>query len=124
MPVREANDWSPHLELPARFPDLVSGYSNVPEFTNYAVDFSQCLDYVLLSAPSPTEPYGLSSLTSAPVLTSRDMARYVAMPNEGMPSDHVSLVCDAVWTRFSDLDDARLRGNILQDIDCDVACRS
>ena len=27
----------------------------------------------------------------------KDMQRHVAMPNEHMPSDHVSLVCDLRW---------------------------
>jgi hypothetical protein len=96
----EATIWSPHLELPAHFPDLFSGYSNVPEFTNYAIDFAESLDYILLSEASPTEPYGFSSLAYAPVLKARDMKRYVAMPNETMPSDHISLVCDVVWKRL------------------------
>jgi hypothetical protein len=96
----EGTLWSPHLELPAHFPNLSSGYTSVPEFTNYAIDFAESLDYVLLSGVSSTEPYGLSSLTCAPVLKSRDMKQYVAMPNQSMPSDHISLVCDAVWSRF------------------------
>ena len=29
--------------------------------------------------------------------TREDVEKYVAMPNECMPSDHVSLVCDLKW---------------------------
>jgi mRNA deadenylase 3'-5' endonuclease subunit Ccr4 len=89
------------LELPQNFPNLVSGYfRQLPEFTNFAVDFAETLDYILLSEASPTEAYGLVPWRSAPLLSFHEMQQYVSMPNEVMPSDHVSLVCDAQWIRF------------------------
>ena len=81
-------DAPPTIYLPSCFPNLISGYQKIPEFTNYAVDFSETLDYILISEPM------LEVVDAAPVFTRSDMEQFVAMPNEFMPSDHVSMLCD------------------------------
>jgi mRNA deadenylase 3'-5' endonuclease subunit Ccr4 len=91
----------PQIRLPLSFPTLVSGYPEIPEFTNFAVDFKETLDYILASKPSETELYGLTPKDAAPTPTADIMKTYVAMPNEFMPSDHLSLVCDFQWQRYS-----------------------
>jgi mRNA deadenylase 3'-5' endonuclease subunit Ccr4 len=73
----------------------------MPEFTNFAVDFEETLDYILASKSSEAEPCGLAPKDSAPTPTAEMLKTYVAMPNEFMPSDHVSLVCDFKWQRYS-----------------------
>jgi mRNA deadenylase 3'-5' endonuclease subunit Ccr4 len=85
------------IRLPPSFPTLVSGYPEIPEFTNFAIDFKETLDYILASKPSETELYGLTPKDAAPTPTTEMMKPYAAMPNEFMPSDHVSLVCDFKW---------------------------
>ena len=88
----------PPIVLPASFPNLVSGCPDMPEFTNYAVDFVETLDYVLASETSEHERYGFRPKKAAPMPNAEEISRYVAMPNEFMPSDHVSVVCDLEWT--------------------------
>jgi hypothetical protein len=90
----------PKIELPPCFPNLISGYVEIPEFTNYAVDFTETLDYILASEPASEEGVGFEASAAAPVPTSLEMKDYVAMPNEFMPSDHVSIVCDLKWKQF------------------------
>ena len=90
----------PRISLPDAFPNLFSGYTELPEFTNYAVDFAETLDYVLASKTSCTEPFGFEVISSAPVPPKSEMEKFVAMPNENMPSDHVSIACDLRWKRY------------------------
>jgi 2',5'-phosphodiesterase len=90
----------PEIRLPASFPNLLSGYQEMPAFTNFAVDFAETLDYILVSEPTQEEGVGFEVLDAAPLPTSLDMKKYVAMPNECMPSDHVSIVCDLRWKRY------------------------
>lgn len=90
----------PFIQLPSTFPRLISGFPNLPEFTNYAIDFSETLDYILVSEPSLSEPFGLLPYRAAPMPTSDFVRQYVAMPNEHMPSDHVSLICDLEWEHY------------------------
>jgi hypothetical protein len=90
----------PRITLPASFPNLISGYTELPEFTNYAVDFSETLDYVLASKPSCVEEFGFEVISSAPVPPKSEMEEFVAMPNENMPSDHLSIACDLKWKRY------------------------
>ena len=89
------------LKLPESFPSLSSGYVPVPDFTNYSIDFAETLDYILLSESSPVHEYGLVAVRTAPIPRREEMkASYGAMPNEFMPSDHISLVVDASWTQY------------------------
>jgi mRNA deadenylase 3'-5' endonuclease subunit Ccr4 len=92
----------PKIELPPCFPNLISGYVEIPEFTNYAVDFTETLDYILASEPASEEGVGFEASAAAPVPTSLEMKDYVAMPNEFMPSDHVSIVCDLKWKHLGE----------------------
>jgi mRNA deadenylase, exonuclease subunit and related nucleases len=85
---------APTLILPEAFPRLVSGCEEMPEFTNYAVDFVDTLDYVLASQVSDHELYGFVPVRSARMPTSEEIKQFIAMPNEFMPSDHVSVVAD------------------------------
>jgi hypothetical protein len=89
----------PAVVLPSCFPTLVSGCKNVPPFTNYATDFIETLDYIFASVPSSQEPYGFRPKGEAPMPPEDLVKRYVAMPNEFMPSDHVALVCDFEWVK-------------------------
>lgn len=92
----------PPLVLPRIFPNLFSGYREMPEFTNLAVDFEETLDYILASEPSDMDPFGFVPKRSAIMPTASEVKQYVAMPNEFMPSDHVSLVCDLEWKTHYD----------------------
>ena len=86
-----------HLCFPPSFPRLISGYPRIPAFTNYSVGFAETFDYIFVSEPSATAEFGFHPIESAPVPTGEDMDKYGPMPNECMPSDHVSLVCDLAW---------------------------
>lgn len=88
------------IKLPPSFPHLVSGYPELPDFTNFAVDFTETLDYIFVSTPSPTEPCGLIPVNAAPIMAIEEMKKFVAMPNASMPSDHVSLLCDLKWKNY------------------------
>lgn len=90
----------PMIVLPDCFPSLQSGCLEVPKFTNYAVDFIDTLDYILVSEQSSKEPFGFVPKRSSPMPTEKDITKYIAMPNECMPSDHVSVVCDIECTKF------------------------
>ena len=84
-----------HLELPPSFPKLLSGYQNaLPDFTHFIESFVCTLDYILV-----TENFACD-MKVAPTMLMDDVKRYVAMPNEVMPSDHISLACDLAWRRF------------------------
>jgi len=87
----------PVISLPPSFPNLISGYIEMPKFTNYAVDFIDTLDYILASEASESEPFGFRRKVSAPMPTEEMITKYVAMPNECMPSDHVAIACDLEW---------------------------
>ena len=88
------------IELPSSFPILASGCLEVPQFTNFATDFIETLDYVFASVPSEREPYGFKPKGEAPMLSEEMVEKYVAMPNEVMPSDHVAVVCDFEWVKY------------------------
>lgn len=90
----------PSIHLPSSFPNLISGCREMPKFTNYALGFVETLDYILASEPSKTESYGFIQLNSAPMPSEDMVRRYIAMPNEFMPSDHVSIVCDLEWRKY------------------------
>ena len=95
------NKKPPTISLPDSFPTLVSGCLKIPEFTNYAIDFVETLDYVLASEPSTTELHGFIPLRDARFPRTEEMKQFVAMPNEFMPSDHVSVVCDLQWRKYN-----------------------
>lgn len=84
----------PTITLPPCFPNLISGSIQIPKFTNYAVDFVDCLDYVLASEVSENEKYGFSQKKSARMPSENDIKPFIALPNECMPSDHISVLCD------------------------------
>lgn len=100
----DANDHfppPPTLELPSSFPSIILGSdpSSESSFTHYVSGFVGTLDYVVASCCS-SEEFGFERVSSAPMPCKEDniLSPHVAMPNEGMPSDHVSLVCDLRWT--------------------------
>jgi 2',5'-phosphodiesterase len=86
----------PTIEFPDSFPQLVSGYDPIPEFSNYVVGFIETLDYIFISDIKDDRVLVVSS--SAPTPTITEMQTYPAIPNEDYPSDHVSLACDFRWT--------------------------
>lgn len=81
------------LEFPDSFPKFVSGYSDqeCPEFTHFIEAFVCTLDYILV-----TENF-VEGKTSAPTPALDDVQKYIAMPNECYPSDHISLGSDLSW---------------------------
>jgi hypothetical protein len=87
----------PTITLPTCFPDLISGCTTIPAFTNYAVDFVETLDYIFASEPSREEKFGFRPLGHAPMPSEEMVKNLVAMPNKLMPSDHVAIVCDFEW---------------------------
>ena len=95
----------PEITLPNSFPKLISGYIQMPEFTNYSIDFAETLDYIFASAPSSTSgcddkndaSSGFEVVSSAPIPSKMAMKPFVGMPNENMPSDHVAIACDLKW---------------------------
>lgn len=137
----------PHLALPPSFAMVQSGCTETPQFTNYALNFVDTLDYVLASKASETEPFGFEPKGSAPMPSIEDVEQHISMvsmqhawcdivlpyntvqietpnashsthpsfltilfcvfrtqhmqPNEFMPSDHVSIVCDFEWCRHN-----------------------
>lgn len=95
--TRESKPLPPMILLPTSFPKLTSGCLIMPKFTNFAVDFIDTLDYILASEASDSEPFGFKRKRSAPMPDHEDITKYIAMPNEVMPSDHVSVVCDLQW---------------------------
>jgi len=88
----------PTLALPDTFPTLCSGYRDLPPFTHYIQGFVGTLDYILASESSSEEPFGFRPKRWAPMPSARQVKQYVALPNEGMPSDHLCLVCDLEYT--------------------------
>jgi len=78
------------LEFPSSFPNFMSAYENMPEFTHYIEAFVCTLDYILV-----TNNFELDKSGATP--KREDIEKYIAMPNESMPSDHVSLVADLKW---------------------------
>lgn len=78
------------LEFPPTFPKFSSGYPTPPDFTHYIEGFVCTLDYILMTNNFEVEKTGATP-------TRDDVEKYIAMPNERMPSDHVSLVCDLRW---------------------------
>ena len=78
------------LEFPSSFPNFISGYKDMPEFSHYIEAFVCTLDYILV-----TNNFELDKSGATP--KREDIDKYIAMPNEVMPSDHVSLVADLKW---------------------------
>ena len=90
----------PMIALPTTFPEIELGYEMIPEFTNYAVDFAETLDYVFASKRSAGMSTGFELVSSVSVPSKKEMEELcVAMPNANMPSDHVSIACDFKWVR-------------------------
>jgi len=80
------------LEFPSSFPTFVSAYEDMPEFTHFIEAFVCTLDYILV-----TNNFELDKSGATP--KREDIEKYIAMPNEVMPSDHVSLVADLKWKK-------------------------
>lgn len=64
-----------------------------PQFTNYTVGFSGCLDYIFYQSDS------LQVKEVIPLYSEEDLQKYVALPNIVFPSDHVALVSDIEWSK-------------------------
>jgi len=75
------------VEYPPSFPQLISAYDKAPDFTHFIECFAATLDYILASS-------NFEVVRSASTLSFDDMKEHVAMPNEFMASDHISLVAD------------------------------
>jgi mRNA deadenylase 3'-5' endonuclease subunit Ccr4 len=67
------------IQLPGSFPILQSGCKEMPKFTNYAPGFVDTLDYIFGSQASKNEIFGFQPKKSAPMLSIKDVERFVAM---------------------------------------------
>lgn len=89
----------PTIELPDHFPTFLPGYPTEPTFTHYLDCFVGSLDHIFISQCSEHCPFGLAPLQCAPMPSVEDVTEHVAMPSEKLPSDHISLVADLVFTQ-------------------------
>ncbi|CAG9760881.1 unnamed protein product [Ceutorhynchus assimilis] len=62
--------------------------SGTPKYTNYTPDFKGCLDYIFV------ETHRLATTRVIPVASEKELMKYIGLPNEVYPSDHLSLVVD------------------------------
>ncbi|KAL3281900.1 hypothetical protein HHI36_005105 [Cryptolaemus montrouzieri] len=58
-----------------------------PKYTNYTNDFKSCLDYIFIQR-------GEIEVKRVIPLPEEELEKYVGLPNEVYPSDHIALVCD------------------------------
>eukprot|EP00532_Pseudo-nitzschia_australis_P007031 CAMPEP_0168172304 /NCGR_PEP_ID=MMETSP0139_2-20121125/5167_1 /TAXON_ID=44445 /ORGANISM="Pseudo-nitzschia australis, Strain 10249 10 AB" /LENGTH=795 /DNA_ID=CAMNT_0008089915 /DNA_START=20 /DNA_END=2407 /DNA_ORIENTATION=+ len=91
----------PYIKLSDFFPIVQSGCKENPPFTNFSLDFVDTLDYVLASKASASEMFGFEPKRSAAMPSILDVKEFISMPNEFMPSDHVSIVCDFDLCRYN-----------------------
>jgi mRNA deadenylase 3'-5' endonuclease subunit Ccr4 len=88
----------PELRLPDSVPVIVSGHhTEHPEFTHYVVEYKATLDHILMS--SSTKTARLDPIRQAPLPTLSQVTRHTAMPSISFPSDHCSVLVDAIWTK-------------------------
>ncbi|XP_034231600.1 2',5'-phosphodiesterase 12 [Thrips palmi] len=64
-----------------------------PQFTNYTVGFSGCLDYIFYQTDSMRVKEVL------PLYSEEELQKYTALPNIVFPSDHVALVSEIEWSK-------------------------
>lgn len=62
-----------------------------PEFTNYTVGFSACLDYIFYQ----TDKLKVSQVVPFP--TTDELKAHMAIPSIVFPSDHIALIADLEW---------------------------
>jgi hypothetical protein len=72
----------PCISLSSSFPQLESGYERIPEFTNYAVDFAETLDYIFAWKTFSADKVGFELIRSASIPDKEEMKEFLAMPNE------------------------------------------
>lgn len=77
------------LELTQPF-EMASAYG-APEFTNYTVGFSGCLDYIYYQTDA------LNLLQTVPIPSEDILKEHTALPSPVFPSDHVALIADFSW---------------------------
>lgn len=70
--------------------NIASAYG-APQYTNFTVGFSACLDYIFYH----TDLLKVSQL--APLPTEEELKQFTALPSIVFPSDHISLVADLEW---------------------------
>lgn len=83
------DDDFPAICLPKSFPRMHRAISPAPQFTHMINGFKGDLDHIIISS-------GLRVTSSAPMPDLTHISEQTAMPDETMPSDHISLVCDIV----------------------------
>ncbi|XP_076270242.1 2',5'-phosphodiesterase 12-like [Rhynchophorus ferrugineus] len=67
---------------------ILESASGLPKYTNYTLDFKDCLDYIFV------ERNKFSVLRNVPVTGPEVLEQYAGLPNEFFPSDHLALVVD------------------------------
>eukprot|EP00934_Nitzschia_sp_Nitz4_P001995 Nitzschia sp. Nitz4//scaffold216_size36101//14825//16897//NITZ4_007778-RA/size36101-processed-gene-0.43-mRNA-1//-1//CDS//3329542185//1995//frame0 len=97
------DDNFPKLSLPDSFPDVVSAYPVIPEFTHYVGGFQGTLDHILIT---PQAHQGqLECVGQAEMPSVEQVTQEIAMPSASFPSDHVALVADLKWLRKTTCND-------------------
>ncbi|XP_072296071.1 2',5'-phosphodiesterase 12 [Eucyclogobius newberryi] len=79
------------MDLASPFPSLLSA-CGTPPYTNYVGGFQGCLDYVYI------QPDHMEVAQVIPLPSHEEVTTYGALPSVSHPSDHISLVCDLLWS--------------------------
>ncbi|KAJ9577226.1 hypothetical protein L9F63_006200, partial [Diploptera punctata] len=89
-------DWSSNKEEEVKGVSLshslqFSSACGTPEFTNYTVGFSGCLDYIFYQNNQ------LEVSQVVPLPSTEELQQHIALPSIVFPSDHIALVADLAW---------------------------
>ncbi|KAK7899434.1 hypothetical protein WMY93_020287 [Mugilogobius chulae] len=79
------------MDLASPFPPLLSA-CGTPPYTNYVGGFKGCLDYIYI------QPDHMEVAQVIPLPSHEEVTTYEALPSVSHPSDHISLVCDLLWS--------------------------
>lgn len=79
------------MDLLSPFTPLLSACGN-PPYTNYVGGFKGCLDYIYI------QPDHMKVAQVIPLPSHEEVTTYEALPSVSHPSDHISLVCDLLWS--------------------------
>ncbi|XP_050077298.1 2',5'-phosphodiesterase 12 [Anopheles maculipalpis] len=64
-----------------------------PEFTNYTIGFTECIDYIFYQ----TDVLNVNDVIPMP--SKEELSMYEAIPSPVFPSDHVALVANMEWAK-------------------------
>ena len=89
----EWKSW-PELEIQdfeMRHPYKMDSACGTPKYTNYTIEFKDCLDYIFYQ----TDRFEVSEVVPFP--TESDLSLNTAIPNVVFPSDHIACVATLRW---------------------------